>query len=282
MNNMSMSSKLLLLVEAAASLGSEGNNEDFGALIYGESQLRKKEAANVSAADKRNSSHQANTDYCNTNPHTTVDASKSSSNKRKRHSLGYQEQVPTITRSTPSSVASVRKKYNRKMCSAEGCDNLSRGGGVCIRHGAAIKLCSSDGCTNIAVKGGVCKRHGANPIVKQCSREGCTKKAQQGGVCIRHGAKVKPCRIDGCNTNAKRGGVCTRHGSTLNLCSSEGCTNYVQNGGVCINHGTSRAKWTKCAEEPVAVLGMGQTLNDAEGIDEQTNLSTRRILDRYR
>eukprot|EP00984_Skeletonema_dohrnii_P036071 scaffold36603_cov183-Skeletonema_dohrnii-CCMP3373.AAC.1 len=73
-NNMSMSSKLLLLIEAAASVGSEGKNEDIGALIYSESQLRKNEAANVSAADKRNSSHQANTEYCNANSHTTVDA----------------------------------------------------------------------------------------------------------------------------------------------------------------------------------------------------------------
>eukprot|EP00984_Skeletonema_dohrnii_P025513 scaffold14691_cov152-Skeletonema_dohrnii-CCMP3373.AAC.5 len=65
-----------------------------------------------------------------------------------------------------------RKKYNRKMCAAEGCDNLSRGRGVCIRHGATIKLCSSEGCTNIAVKGRrVCNWHGANPMSKPINAE---------------------------------------------------------------------------------------------------------------
>lgn len=49
------------------------------------------------------------------------------------------------------------------------------------------KLCSADGCTNIAKKGGVCKRHGAMIL---CSREGCTNYAVKGGVCIRHGQSI--------------------------------------------------------------------------------------------
>ena len=63
-----------------------------------------------------------------------------------------------------------------KICSSEGCTNLSRKGGVCVKHGAAWikKICSSEGCTNIAQKGGVCIRHGAKKKIKRCSSDGCT------------------------------------------------------------------------------------------------------------
>ncbi|KAK1734877.1 hypothetical protein QTG54_014337 [Skeletonema marinoi] len=55
--------------------------------------------------------------------------------------------------------------------------------------------CSADGCTNAVKQGGVCIKHGAKVI--RCNKEGCTNKAVKGGVCIRHGAKVKLCSIDG-------------------------------------------------------------------------------------
>ena len=51
------------------------------------------------------------------------------------------------------------KKYKYE-CSADGCTNLARKGGVCKKHGAKVKLCSSEGCTNIVIKGGVCIKHG--------------------------------------------------------------------------------------------------------------------------
>ena len=74
------------------------------------------------------------------------------------------------------------------------------------------KICSADGCTNLARNGGVCIRHGAEVEKKRCSSEGCTNFAQIGGVCIRHGAKVKLCSSGGCTNQAVRKGVCWRHG----------------------------------------------------------------------
>lgn len=58
------------------------------------------------------------------------------------------------------------KKRKRKECSADGCNNISNKGGVCIRHGAKIqrKKCSSPGCVNIAQKGGKCKRHNTTKV----------------------------------------------------------------------------------------------------------------------
>eukprot|EP00984_Skeletonema_dohrnii_P000300 scaffold96_cov77-Skeletonema_dohrnii-CCMP3373.AAC.5 len=60
------------------------------------------------------------------------------------------------------------------------------------------KMCSAEGCSNQAKKGGVCIRHGAKVKVKRCSSEGCTNQAQNGGVCCRHGASRTPC--DGSTT----------------------------------------------------------------------------------
>ena len=110
------------------------------------------------------------------------------------------------------------KKQCKKKCSADGCTNIAKKGGVCVRHGAEMKhkLCSRDGCTNLAKKGGVCRRHGAKG--KECSSEGCTNQAQRGGVCLRHGAQVKRCSIEGCTSFAqRRGGLCRRHGAYRNI-----------------------------------------------------------------
>ena len=62
-----------------------------------------------------------------------------------------------------------------------------------MKHGAKVKLCSSDGCKNISVKGGVCIKHGAK--IMRCSIEGCTKHSQTGGVCIKHGQRRKNARV---------------------------------------------------------------------------------------
>ena len=43
----------------------------------------------------------------------------------------------------------------RKVCSVEGCTNLVKNNGVCIRHGADVKQCKVDGCPNGVVKDGV-------------------------------------------------------------------------------------------------------------------------------
>jgi hypothetical protein len=98
--------------------------------------------------------------------------------------------------------------------------------------------CSSDGCTNVARKGGVCVRHGGTEKIKTCSHEGCTNVSRKGGVCASHGAKQKTCSNEGCTSVAKKGGVCMRHGGTVvaKICSHEGCTNNAINGGVCSSH----------------------------------------------
>jgi hypothetical protein len=85
-----------------------------------------------------------------------------------------------------------------------------------MKHGAKVKYkrCSAEGCTNIAKKGGVCIRHGAKK--KLCCVGGCTNKAFKGGVCIKHGAKRKLCSVVGCTNIVVRGGLCRRHGAYRN------------------------------------------------------------------
>jgi len=51
--------------------------------------------------------------------------------------------------------------WTKKRCRSEGCTDIDRKGGVCMRHGAKVKRCSSKGCSNFAQKEGVCRRHGA-------------------------------------------------------------------------------------------------------------------------
>jgi hypothetical protein len=103
-----------------------------------------------------------------------------------------------------------------KRCSSEGCKNIVKKGGVCVRHGAKVKLCRSEGFTNKIFKGGVCKKHGAKRYRYECSAEGCTNVAVKGGVCVRHGAKVKRCSVEGCTNQSQKGGVCCRHGAYRN------------------------------------------------------------------
>ena len=51
---------------------------------------------------------------------------------------------------------------NKNAADFEGCTNqVVKGGGVCITHGAEMKRCCFEGCTKFAQKGGVCRSHGA-------------------------------------------------------------------------------------------------------------------------
>jgi len=94
---------------------------------------------------------------------------------------------------------------HRKICTDDGCTNIARRGGVCIRHGAKDKRCSSKGCTNQVTNGGVCVRHGAKR--KLCSSEGCTNMAIKVGVCVKQvqssndaaakDVQIEPC-VEGC------------------------------------------------------------------------------------
>ena len=136
---------------------SGGEEEDLGALIYRESQLRKAEAAEE-LTEKKVTQKQY---------------------KKKCSADGCSNIVV-------KGGVCIRHGAKVKRCSSEGCTNQAQKGGVCMRHGAKVKLCSSEGCTNITKKGGVCMRHGAK--VKRCISEGCTNIAKKGGVCWRHRA----------------------------------------------------------------------------------------------
>ena len=139
----------------------------------------------------------------------------------------------------PVKKRSKKRECTANECSAVGCTNIARSGGVCFRHGAKanVKRCNWEGCTNYVQKGGVCIRHGAQR--KRCNEEGCTNQSVKGGVCKRHGAQYtqKRCNWLGCTNEAKKGGVCRRHGSQVKRCSFEGCTNQAKRGGVCWRHG---------------------------------------------
>jgi hypothetical protein len=178
-----MSTKTSKLSKATAANASKNDEkEDLAALIYRESQLRKKVAASdatdraktrkrsTTASTRRSTSTRQATAGCRD---TTSDEmiTRRTSLKRKRDLCGDDAEQEVST-----NVA--RKKY-RYECSADGCTNQSQKGGVCMRHGAKVKvkLCSSEGCTNHVVNGGVCKKHGAK--VKLCSNEGCTNKLRK-------------------------------------------------------------------------------------------------------
>ncbi len=199
----------------------ESNEEDdnVGALIYRESQLRKAEAAAIRGKKSAASTHHHR-----------------SSTRKKTSCVPNQDKTSMMATVTRKSVkrkrlsstredGHIRKKVGRdgrprktklRYCSAEGCSNQAQKGGVCIKHGAKVKRCSSEGCSNLARKGGVCKRHGAKIKIKHCSSKGCTTYAVKGGVCVRHGATLKRCSTEGCESNAKKGGVCRRHGAYRN------------------------------------------------------------------
>ena len=239
------------ITAASTKMGEGGDDEDYGALIYRESQLRKAEAAAAAAEkDSEKNKKTSSVDVSSTRRRAT--STRASSAARSRSSLnGAQIRESSMRkRKVPVGRGSrIRKKY-RYECTADGCNNKVVKGGVCIKHGAKHKRCNSDGCTNIAKRGGVCKKHGAKVEHKRCSAKGCTSFAQQGGVCIRHGAKVeqKRCCVEGCTNFAQKGGVCMKHGAKRKLCSSEGCTNNAQKGGVCVKHG-AKVEYKRCSSD---------------------------------
>eukprot|EP00984_Skeletonema_dohrnii_P039096 scaffold43085_cov216-Skeletonema_dohrnii-CCMP3373.AAC.1 len=170
----------------AATATKEEKEEVIGALIYRESQLRKREAA----AAKKNESNSSASKHRATSTHKTTIRGDSSFatpesrqliEKRKRH-------LPAANEGKEPAKKVTRKKY-RYECYADGCTNNVVKGGVCWRHGAKDtakvkhrKRCSSEGCTNQVRKGGLCKRHGAKR--KRWSNDRCTNSAEIRGVCM--------------------------------------------------------------------------------------------------
>jgi len=163
-------------------VSSDGEEEDVGALIHRECQLRKAEAA--IALEQRD---------------TIISVSD--------HRLSTCPAIKGEALKAPARADGLSKKKNAgSEMPLKGKRKLSEGEEELAQMTAAKKKysceCSFDACTNNAVNGGVCVRHGAK--VKRCSREGCTNQVQKGGVCVRHGAKVKRCRSEGCTNQAQK------------------------------------------------------------------------------
>ncbi|KAG7396923.1 hypothetical protein PHYBOEH_001528 [Phytophthora boehmeriae] len=87
------------------------------------------------------------------------------------------------TMGIPSTPSSSTKGKRRKMCTAEGCQNLSRSRGLCKAHGGG-RRCSVEGCSRASQSGSLCITHGGG---KRCTVEGCVKAAQSRGMCKAHG-----------------------------------------------------------------------------------------------
>jgi hypothetical protein len=131
-----MSTKPSKFSEADAS-----KEDELEALIYRESQHRKKEAAALDRAKKRkkstsSSSRRSTSTRQATAGHKVTNSDEMIANwlssKRSRHSTGNDEEQKV-------SAEVARKKY-RYECSAGGCTNHVVNGGVCIRHGAKIGM----------------------------------------------------------------------------------------------------------------------------------------------
>ena len=210
------------LSQATASCSSE--EDDIGALIYRECQLRKKEAAEADARSGKNSSnstHRATSTRRAAAAAAAAIRGDSSPKAVGRKVISYKRNRchPSSSGDDEGKVAAKKTDWSKykKKCSADGCTNLAKKGGVCVRHGAKVTMrrCSSEGCMNFVRKGGVCIRHGANVKRKLCSFDGCPNQDVKGGVCIRHGARQKRCRSQGCTNQARKGGVCVKHGAKV-------------------------------------------------------------------
>ena len=166
----------------------EEDDEDYSPLIYRESQLRKKAEAEAAAAATSTKKKKPSVDVASTRHRGTstrassaAACSISSVNATHKTNASKRKQKLPVQREEQAPREVVRKKYDRKICSADGCTNIAKKGGMCNRHGAKVeyKRRSSHGCTNQAKKGGVCIKHGAKVEVNRCRSEGCTNLAQR-------------------------------------------------------------------------------------------------------
>lgn len=123
------------------------------------------------------------------------------------------------------------KGKRRKMCTSDGCTNLSRSRGLCKAHGGG-RRCSVDGCTRASQSGSLCITHGGG---KRCTVDGCIKAAQSRGMCKAHGGGVR-CRVDGCTKSSQGDGFCRSHGGGRRCGHPSGCTKWAQRNGMCMAH----------------------------------------------
>ena len=125
-------------MKAVASPNNSGeDDDDVGALIYRESQLRKAEAA-AAAAECKKTSNASTHHRTSTRKRTPV----KSQNDASLPSLQCNGATKLKRRESSLKDDGPRKKVAKKRyiyeCSADGCTNHAKKGGVCIRHGAKI------------------------------------------------------------------------------------------------------------------------------------------------
>ncbi|CEG38721.1 uncharacterized protein PHALS_08778 [Plasmopara halstedii] len=132
---------------------------------------------------------------------------------------------------TPTSAGSGIKGKRRKMCTAEGCQNLSRSRGLCKAHGGG-RRCNVEGCSRASQSGSLCITHGGG---KRCTVEGCVKAAQSRGMCKAHGGGVR-CRVEGCTKSSQGDGFCRSHGGGRRCGHPSGCSKWAQRNGMCMAH----------------------------------------------
>ncbi|CAH0475751.1 unnamed protein product [Peronospora belbahrii] len=161
--------------------------------------------------------------------------------------------------STPTSASSNsgNKGKRRKMCTAEGCQNLSRSRGLCKAHGGG-RRCSIDGCSRASQSGSLCITHGGG---KRCTVDGCAKAAQSRGMCKAHGGGVR-CRVEGCTKSSQGDGFCRSHGGGRRCGHPGGCFKWAQRNGMCMAH--SEGKYGN------SYRGRQYRMENGEPVDQQT------------
>ena len=123
---------------------SEEDEEDYGALIYKESQLRKAEAAAAAAAKDA----------------TKKKSSTTTSNRGRRATTSSRKKSAAVT---SRDVVDIRKGKPKRALATED-EKLARKRARWRENNRKYKkTCSADRCTNQAKKGGVCTKHGAIP-----------------------------------------------------------------------------------------------------------------------
>ncbi|KAE9290620.1 hypothetical protein PR003_g25245 [Phytophthora rubi] len=131
---------------------------------------------------------------------------------------------------TPTASSGTKGK-RRKICTAEGCQNLSRSRGLCKAHGGG-RRCSVEGCSRASQSGSLCITHGGG---KRCTVDGCVKAAQSRGMCKAHGGGVR-CRVEGCTKSSQGDGFCRSHGGGRRCGHPAGCSKWAQRNGMCMAH----------------------------------------------